>query len=934
MERLVVYGKLETNFTGYGLAILENAKDTHVREKLNGEYALSFALPVTDPKWQHIAEENLVKFEGQMFIIREIQANREGLSKWGFVEAEHVFFMLLEEYIEDRRAVDCSAYVALNTALEGTPFTVGVAEPGGNNTAYFVQMNPVAAINRIIERWGGELHPNNWEVDLLNRRGADRGVQLRYRKNLKNIKRLVDTKSLITRLYVYGKDGLTIESVNSGLKYIDSPNIGLWRRPKCAEIKTDIEDPVELLAYGQEYLAKHDTPFVNYELTVLELKVLSGYGKLERFWLGDDVRVIDDELGIDIKARIIEYDRYYKSDGTIDPSRSSVVLANFRPGIEDEIGKLQDARQIVELAFAKNSPVSRFWLENIIDVLQTKINSAQSNWHTDTDGNLIFAALDGSSAMKLAGAGFAIADQKDVEGNWIWRTFGTGQGFTADLLNAGKVRAEIVEIGANTSYEPGYDPNAKETPAGAQAKADAAVSDFVTVTYNPNITNLQSQIDGKIYTWFANTDPNTWAEADRPKHDGDLWYKTDTKELFRYDSTSNAWQKIEDQTAIDAFNAAANAQDTADGKRRVFTTTPAPPYDIGDLWAQGTSGDLMRCEAARASGAYNASDWRKASKYTDDSALDTHNINQSPHGLPAYVRLQNDGLKCFDTNNVERARFGSWDEGSPRYGMRVLAEDGSTVMIDDRGILQTWQEGRADNIDASNPLVLNIYLPPETKSVHKALLRFRRLAFRAYETGAASGGGHTTPSGGGHTSSSAGYTSTSTSSGGGTTRTSAPGSWTLTSWYLPGDYMNGAGSHNHGIPDGTALAKAGGGSVTFYALGNHVHSFYSVYHVHDVTIPNHQHDFTVQSHSHDVQNHAHTVSNHTHGIVHGIYLGSIPTTITIKVNGNTIGSYSSDQTNLDIKNHLNIGQWNTVELSAASLGRIDATVFIQAKMGV
>lgn len=61
--------------------------------------------------------------------------------------------------------------------------------------------------------------------------------------------------------------------------------------------------------------------------------------------------------------------------------------------------------------------------------------------------------------------------------------------------------------------------------------------------------------------------------------------------------------------------------DTADSKRRVFVSTPYPPYDIGDLWVQGTSGDIMRCKTARASGSYYASDWIKASKYTDDSSL-------------------------------------------------------------------------------------------------------------------------------------------------------------------------------------------------------------------------------------------------------------------------------------------------------------------------
>lgn len=61
------------------------------------------------------------------------------------------------------------------------------------------------------------------------------------------------------------------------------------------------------------------------------------------------------------------------------------------------------------------------------------------------------------------------------------------------------------------------------------------------------------------------------------------------------------------------------AQSTADSKAKVFTSTPTTPYKIGDLWVQGTTGDVMKCKTARSSGNYVASDWEKASKYTDDT---------------------------------------------------------------------------------------------------------------------------------------------------------------------------------------------------------------------------------------------------------------------------------------------------------------------------
>jgi hypothetical protein len=55
------------------------------------------------------------------------------------------------------------------------------------------------------------------------------------------------------------------------------------------------------------------------------------------------------------------------------------------------------------------------------------------------------------------------------------------------------------------------------------------------------------------------------------------------------------------------------------GKNKIFISQPVPPYNVGDLWVQGASGDIMRCQTDRATGSYNAADWVKAAKYTDDT---------------------------------------------------------------------------------------------------------------------------------------------------------------------------------------------------------------------------------------------------------------------------------------------------------------------------
>ena len=178
----------------------------------------------------------------------------------------------------------------------------------------------------------------------------------------------------------------------------------------------------------------------------------------------------------------------------------------------------------------------------------------------------------------------------------------------------------------------------------AQADADAALEAAQTASEDlTNFTNkvaddlsdLQSQIDGSIQTWFyagvptlANQPANQWTDSTtRNNHLGDLYYDTTTGYAYRFmlQNDSYSWGKITDSDVTKALQDAAKAQDTADNKRRVFVTTPTPPYDVGDLWVQGSGGDIKRCQTAKTSSqSYAAADWVLASKYTDDSALDDY----------------------------------------------------------------------------------------------------------------------------------------------------------------------------------------------------------------------------------------------------------------------------------------------------------------------
>ena len=165
----------------------------------------------------------------------------------------------------------------------------------------------------------------------------------------------------------------------------------------------------------------------------------------------------------------------------------------------------------------------------------------------------------------------------------------------------------------------------------AEKKAESSLNDFTSNIYNPMISSLQKQIDGQIETFYYDYEPTLnnvpakeWdTEEKKTAHEGDLFYWKSKGYAYRFQKDGSAWnwQLVQDTDITLAMQKAAEAKETADSKRRVFTATPYPPYDVGDLWVGNDTSDLMRCQRSRQSGAYDSSDWIKAVKYTDDSEL-------------------------------------------------------------------------------------------------------------------------------------------------------------------------------------------------------------------------------------------------------------------------------------------------------------------------
>lgn len=167
--------------------------------------------------------------------------------------------------------------------------------------------------------------------------------------------------------------------------------------------------------------------------------------------------------------------------------------------------------------------------------------------------------------------------------------------------------------------------------ASKQELIDSKVSsedlDAYKVLVEKDLDEIKKQVDGAITTWFYDPVPtldnapaNEWTTKElKDLHLGDLYYSGEGKAYrFQYNTSTSTyyWNLIEDEDITLALGNAQKAQDTADGKRRVFVIQPTPPYDEGDLWSRGSTLPMLVCVNAKTSGSFAESDW----DYADNNA--------------------------------------------------------------------------------------------------------------------------------------------------------------------------------------------------------------------------------------------------------------------------------------------------------------------------
>ncbi len=336
-----LYDKKCTDFNNNGICVLKPLECV-VTEEINGDYSLEMTLSQTETM---VEEESIIKVPvptgTDIFRVYAINTTLNGSKT---VSARHISYDMLTEFIEDTRPTNCNGSLALNLILKNTKFK-GACDIDILSTAYYEMTNPINALigadNAFITRWGGEMERTYYTLNVWSSIGSDRGVTIRYGKNLTGLDLMVDMSEVITRIMPTGvKDSNSVLKLPE--KYIDSPLINSYAKIRTTRIHySDIaigDEVTQEQAYAllrnaarAEYASGLDKPAVSGTVDFIALQNTEEYKDveaLESVYLGDTVTVYHPKLNINLTSRVVSY-RY----DALAKRYNSLVLGKVLPVI-------------------------------------------------------------------------------------------------------------------------------------------------------------------------------------------------------------------------------------------------------------------------------------------------------------------------------------------------------------------------------------------------------------------------------------------------------------------------------------------------------------------------------------------------------------------------------------------------------------------------
>lgn len=360
---LTIYSKNTTSFSNLGLGVLKDfTSNPQITEVLNAEYNLEFEYAIDGWLSESLVEENIIKANGQPFRIWNVQKSTEGSIK---ILAKHIFFDLEKNFLLDTAPTNTNAQGALNWILDHAEYSTLFNASGDCDiitTARYVRMDPITAIysadNALLDRFGGELELDGYNITVHKKRGSNNGLTIIHRKNLSGAELQVDFSTVATRILPQGKDGLLLPE-----KFVDSPLINNYFAPLYKKEEFEIgvdeetteEEAVEQLRNAAEALfdKEIDRPTISLAVDFIELsktEEYKNYSSLETAHLGDTVTVILKQLNLNYETRIVKT--------VYDCLEERIVELELGSVVPDYVSDQKNKETSVENAISQISPSS------------------------------------------------------------------------------------------------------------------------------------------------------------------------------------------------------------------------------------------------------------------------------------------------------------------------------------------------------------------------------------------------------------------------------------------------------------------------------------------------------------------------------------------------------------------------------------------------
>lgn len=384
---------------------------------------LTFSVPYRNVR-SAIAVEGYIETKDDRFVVKEIEKSSEGTA---IITAQLDLESLEGKPFRAFKSEEQTIKATLQLAFAGTGWTVGECRIKKKRTLSMANVSALDVLKQALKTYRVEIKIDSKKqsIDIYPEVGSDKGVYFSDQLNLRKLTVQYSTYDFYTEIEPYGKDGLTIETVNSGKTYLENHQYSS-KKKRCIwkDERYTIADSLKEDAAAK--LADMSKPYVSYSADIVDLSRNSQKYSILQYEIGDTVTLIDHVTGEKEKQRIVSMKIYPEA-----PEKNSCTLANKVLTFDELAQKYEDTADTVDNITNDNGQVDGDAIDGI-----------HSRQIVDLENGIIESAYIKDLSVKYLQVSRKITA---VEGE-----FGTLKANTAQFEETYTKKLEAVEADINT----------------------------------------------------------------------------------------------------------------------------------------------------------------------------------------------------------------------------------------------------------------------------------------------------------------------------------------------------------------------------------------------------------------------------------------------------------------------------------------------------